>query len=1256
VLTVTALTNAEYLLGSVALGIDEYYMGVGEAPGVWMGHWSPVLGLEGVVEADALRALIDGNDPTTGAPLLVGLRERKVKAFDLTFSAPKGASLLWALGSEAVADVVMAAHREAVATALEFLEERAALARIQVDGLRRHVPTEGWAVAGFVHRTSRAGDPQLHTHCLVPNVVRRDDGRCVAIAARPMFMWARAAGSIYQAELQRLLSLRLGVEWQPDRNNTREIAGFTPESLRTFSKRSIEIEAELEATGASYEAPALRMRADNQASLATRPAKDHTATPRLLFGRWQGEAAEIGLEIGTALEARVCWRDPDLRAVEFEEIARRLIDDEHGLCAHSARFAEHDVIAHVAGLAAGRLSTIEITDIAERFLGSDLVVRLTPTASKSGWEPARWSTVDQRNIEDDTLVILDRLTARAGTPIPAPTVAERLRAVGFFGADQCQAVSVLCGPGGSVRTVLAPAGYGKTAMAHVAAGCATADGRPVIAVATTAKAVAELDAAGLSARTIARLRYDLCDGPLPTGAVVILDEISQTSTLDAHSVLAAVDACPGGQLWVLGDPRQAPSVKAGGIAAEIEARADAATIPAAWLTVNRRQADSDDRHALGVLRCGDAFASQQLRREHGWEHTEATPEDTRRAMADAVTTDIRVYGPDNTIALVVSHAQAEDITDRIRRRLTDTGTITGTSITGPGWTSDRRYQTGDRMLLHTRHGDRHSPLVNGTVGTITTVNEQGVLFQPDRGQPVRLPAGFIQGTRADGAPNVSHAWARTVDGAQGGTWDHVHLLGTAALDAYRGYTAQSRSVQPTHTWNTANLPSIDFGGRLAHDLDPDDQVAAALSRIPDTTMAAVNDPWTIDTQLRELIATHQDVLDRQPPDRQRQLDHACHRLAAARTRLDSADTAVDNARSALDGIGVLAPLSRSGRAQRREFEKKLSSRRDAAIDAAGAVATADADVARLTREQAAHDRHEHDHGWRRGAIDNTWELLNQHWTDVALACVRADQTLAYGVEPLRIGRRHLADQLAPIEASLPPDLSAHRELARTTLRTNSTARYDAEQRLARSQAALDEQLACRWPRRDKTAIAQSTNDVHNARQLVADTQGNENTARQHLADLDLHQKTRAAELAATAPQRHALSHDIAQLDTALHHTRTDRVLQLADHPTQLHLDLLGPVPTGTAGRAVWCHQATRLERHLDHVISDDSMWQRLVNGLSITPTLARIAERHNAIPPHHQLGPTDWAPITQHAEAIHAATIEHARPAPQHALELDLGF
>ena len=79
------------------------------------------MGLSGVVEADQLRALVDGQHPNSGVDLLAGSRPRSVLAFDLTFSCPKSVSLLWAHGSEPVAEVVAGAHREAVGVALGFL-------------------------------------------------------------------------------------------------------------------------------------------------------------------------------------------------------------------------------------------------------------------------------------------------------------------------------------------------------------------------------------------------------------------------------------------------------------------------------------------------------------------------------------------------------------------------------------------------------------------------------------------------------------------------------------------------------------------------------------------------------------------------------------------------------------------------------------------------------------------------------------------------------------------------------------------------------------------------------------------------------------------------------------------------------------------------------------------------------------------------------------------------------------------------------
>jgi conjugative relaxase-like TrwC/TraI family protein len=1252
VLTLTALTDGEYLLSSVALGIDEYYAGVGEAPGVWAAAWSAELGVEGMVEADQLRALIDGSHPVTGEALVVGLRERSVKAFDLTFSAPKSVSLLWALGSEPIADTVMGAHREAVGVALGFLEERVATARMQVDGVRRHVATRGWAVAGFVHRTSREGDPQLHTHCLVPNVVCREpDGRCVALAARPLFVWARAAGSVYQAELQRVLSLRLGVEWGPDRSNTRDLVGFTTAQLRLFSKRTVEIEAELETRGGRYESPASRMRADDVASLATRPAKDHSLTPTLLVDRWHAEAAGVGLDVGRTLDGAVCWRDPGLPVLGYDAIVDVLVDEESGLCARAAKFAEPDVVEHLAALSSGRLTVDELGAVTARFLESEHVVRLMPARSASGWEPARWSTTAHRALEDEVLALLDSVQERPGAPIPTATItAARL------GVDQKQAVDVLCGAGASVRVVLAPAGYGKTAMIYAAAAAAIADGRRVVAVATTAKAVAELTDAGLPALTIARFRLDLHKGSLEPNTVVVLDEVSQTSTGDAHTVLTAVADCVGGQLWVLGDPHQAPSVKAGGIAAELDTRARARVIPAATLTVNRRQVDPVDRHALTLLRAGDPAAAQAERAGHGWEHDAGTPAATHAAMADAVVADIVAHGCESTVALVVSHGQAEDLADRIRRRLTTAGRLSGPTLTGPGWTSDRAYQAGDRILFHTRHGDRDSVVVNGTVATVTAVDRQSLTVRTDRRLVVVVAAGFVGGVRADGTPNLSHAWARTVDGAQGGTWDHAHLLGSAALDAYRGYTGQSRSRHPTHTWNTAPVDAGDHGGRLADQRTAHENVAAALARVPDTTMAAVDDPWTLDRHFRTTIASHGAVLDRQPPDRTGELAAARHAAAVAHAELVAAERRLAKTSTDLDRLGPLRSLGRAGRAERRHLEGRVGADQDAVIAAGGVMSGAEHRVARLEHDQHRHDDFERAEGWRRDALDAAADALDAHWTAVALSCCRGDDPLAFGVGPLRLARQRLTSQLVDLDACLPADLDAERRDAQTRLAALVAERRSAQQAVGAATNQHERLARQRWPRRDPSSIGVAADHLHHAHDRLDRARHTETDAVARLEELDAHQDERRRALHATAPQRAEVIGDLALIDTSLEQTRPERVLAAIDRPEPWQVELLGPVPASLAARAVWCDAAHRIETHLDCHTGGQRAWRQVCSVVADTPELCAVADdylkRDTPATRVHQ-----WAHLAQQARDVRdQLLIDSTRACLDHRVDRDLGI
>jgi len=110
----------------------------------------------------------------------------RLPGFDLTFSAPKSVTLLFALGDARVAGAARAAHEAAVVEALAYLEETAVRVRRGKDGVTV-LPGEGMMAAGFRHRSSRAADPQLHTHVLVMNMAKGPDGRWSALDGTALY-------------------------------------------------------------------------------------------------------------------------------------------------------------------------------------------------------------------------------------------------------------------------------------------------------------------------------------------------------------------------------------------------------------------------------------------------------------------------------------------------------------------------------------------------------------------------------------------------------------------------------------------------------------------------------------------------------------------------------------------------------------------------------------------------------------------------------------------------------------------------------------------------------------------------------------------------------------------------------------------------------------------------------------------------------------------------------------------------------------
>src|SRR5690606_29342983 len=181
----------------------------GEAPGRWIASSTSTIGLAGEVSPDDLRAVLSGRDPSSVTRLG---QPHKVPGFDLTFRAPKSVSVLFGLGEPDVARQVRDAHDRAVEAALDWAERHVVWSRRGKGGVRQ-VRGEGLIAAAFRHRTSRNGDPHLHTHVLVPNMVLGEDGKWATPDARWLYTSAKTIGYLYEAQLRHNLTVALGVEW-----------------------------------------------------------------------------------------------------------------------------------------------------------------------------------------------------------------------------------------------------------------------------------------------------------------------------------------------------------------------------------------------------------------------------------------------------------------------------------------------------------------------------------------------------------------------------------------------------------------------------------------------------------------------------------------------------------------------------------------------------------------------------------------------------------------------------------------------------------------------------------------------------------------------------------------------------------------------------------------------------------------------------------------------------------------------------------
>jgi conjugative relaxase-like TrwC/TraI family protein len=245
----------------------------------WTGGAAAGLGLEGAIDAAAFRSLLAGRlGSDLGGTRHAAGRPPRIGGYDLTFSAPKSVSVVFALGGEEVARTVIEQHRAAVDGAVAYLEAHAVTADRRSGGDRAVIPTTGMAAGVFTHAVSRTLDPHLHSHVVMGNLVHGVDGRWSACDQRGLMAHRAAASAVYDAHLRRDMTSALGVEWTEGAGSSDavghgglqrfEVAGVPTTLLGTFSMRRADIRQHLDSVGTQS------ARANRIAWAVTRPAKD----------------------------------------------------------------------------------------------------------------------------------------------------------------------------------------------------------------------------------------------------------------------------------------------------------------------------------------------------------------------------------------------------------------------------------------------------------------------------------------------------------------------------------------------------------------------------------------------------------------------------------------------------------------------------------------------------------------------------------------------------------------------------------------------------------------------------------------------------------------------------------------------------------------------------------------------------------------------------------------------------------------------
>ncbi len=774
------------------------------AASAWAGRGASDLGLEGPVDPDVFKEILAGVVPDgTGTRLGRKMGDGEFRhrpGRDLTFSAPKSVSLAALVGGD---ERVTEAHDRAVMKALDWFERNAAETRMKDPETGRMVRTANQkiVIATFRHDTSRNLDPALHTHSVIANMARGEDGKWRTMANEGLYGSKMLLGALYRNELARGL-MRLGYEVEKKHADGRfEIAGVSREVIDAFSTRRAEIVAAVESLGAG--STAANQDLARRAALMTRSHKRDVDKGEL-HRAWTLRAEELGFDAGSlVLSSHVRGlqdreRTQDTQSIqktrdEAVEVGKDEMDGKdvmgnssiHSPATASPQTAPSDPESRTGEKRAVEWAMAHLSERDSVFSGTDLLtaalshnpgsvslegiekeIRALKAEEKlhdaPGLEGGDGLATGKAVADEREVVFLMRQGEGRGNAVMRGWMVDRHLKGGPLTLGQKQAVRLILSEKDRTVGVQGYAGTGKTRMLDRARMLAERKGWRMTGLAPSASAARTLaDESGVSSETLQLFlkRYEgVAEGRLTrkgekelrekfNKTVLVVDEGSLASTVQTRDLLRISKVLRIPKLVLIGDEKQLDAVDAGKPFAQLQQ----AGMKTAVMDEILRQRDADLKTAVEATIAGNI---EKAFGKLGSNVAEVKADNIAGAVA-ARWLRLSPEKRERTGVMAPSHELRVGINAHIRERLAREGRIAGPALTtqrlvSRGFTRAEmtiaeNYTPGDVVAFH--RGYRRIGVEKGDERRISHVDHQTrtVHLEDSRGGTVGWKPDMVGG-------------------------------------------------------------------------------------------------------------------------------------------------------------------------------------------------------------------------------------------------------------------------------------------------------------------------------------------------------------------------------------------------------------------------------------------------------------------------------------------------------------------------------